>query len=567
VHGDDTDERGAWPIHTKDVTTINYDALYELPGIPGSTTAERWTRKRRWLEDDSVYEEHGVIIRGAPGTPEARYKPMWIDRLCATHVIEQIDKKHVRGWTRLYAVPEPAKKRFRAIMHTVDINDACGSETLDSCTFPTKRTIADAVHDGEYMIALDFSAYYYQFALHESVGRRMCFRWNGRLFRLKKLAMGQRQAVDIANAATMRMLDFETKSRRVMSIIDNVVFIGSRDAVVDDAWTFIQRCKAVNATLNEIDVRGASRDDVATLVLQAGDWGGVHVDLVDKTVCLTEKIVKKTRLSWANRATWQWRHYAAHIGLLFWAWRIVDLPMASFFEVLRFNSEVGKAATQRYASVKRELGLPDDATPANPFWSEPAVVWQSVAPILERWTEIVLRNSPRAVKPPLDLEIILECDASKWGWSFCGLHLATDEPFAYKAPWSDEMRRRFGEKLGESTFAEPFGVLYSLERMREHFPDATRFGVTNDNNVAVISHQRAFNSRSWHINECMRHRELLMPENRFSISLRHVAGVNNIADSGSRGGPVCDMNGEIKRVLRSRWGITDEVKETSSSNG
>ena len=219
------------------------------------------------------------------------------------------------------------------------------------------------------------------------------------------------------------------------------------------------------------------------------------------------------------------------------------------------NSEVGKAATTRYEEIKRERGLPPDATPTNTFWRERAVIWSSVEPALRRWTELVLQNVPRVVKPQEDPQVLLECDASKWGWSCYGLHLATNEPFAFSEPWSGEMRRRFGDKLGESTFAEPFGVLNSLERMRERFPEVTRFGVTSDNSVAIISFQRGFTSRSWGINECLRQWQERFPQSRYTLLLRHVAGVDNIADAGSRGRNIDGAAvGDIGAVLRSRWG-------------
>ena len=557
------EDRSEWPIHAKDVPSIDLDALADLPGVPGSTTREKWAEKRRWLEDDDAYAEHDVPVRGSAGTPTANYKPHWIKRLEETEVVRPIRSKHVRGWTRMYAVPELAKKRFRAIMHTVDINDYCGAHTIDHERFPTKLTIAESVHDGEWTICLDFSAYYYQFALSAPVGRRMCFRWRRRFYRLLKLAMGQRQAVDIAKAATARLLDFPHLSRRVMAIIDNVSFTGSRDAVIADAWTFVQRCRAVGATLNEIDVRAATLEDVAKLATQQTDWGGVHIDLVAKTASLTQKIVERTRESWARRERWDWRHYAAHVGLLFWAWGIIDLPMASFFDVLRFNSEVGKIAMARLDDERRDRGLPDDAMPPNPFWSERAYLWPSVVPALQRWTELVLRNEPRTVLPREAPDILLECDASKWGWGCCGLHVPTNTQFVHGEQWSDVMRRRFGERLGESTLAEPFGVLLSMAYARDLFPDATRFAVTNDNTVAVISHRRGFNSRSWAINESLRAREELFPARKYNLELRHVAGETNIADGVSRGHAASEVEGgpSFAGVLRSRWGVTGDVDE------
>ena len=549
------------------VTVIDPAALLALPGVPGASTAAVWAEKCRWLVDDELYAAHGVPVRRSYELTAANYRPEWIERLLQTGVICPVDRRDVTGAVRLLAVAEKSRQRFRAIMHTVDINDYCGADTIDHCTFPTKQAIADAVHEGDWMVALDFSAYYYQFALSHDVGCRMCFRWNQRTYRLQRLAMGQRQAVDVANAATQRLLDFEHESARVMSIIDNVLFVGTREAVINDAWAFVQRCRDVNATLNELDVRAATRDSVAELATQEGDWGGVHLDLANKAVSLTQKVLDKARLSWGNRERWQWRHYAAHIGLLFWPWGIIDLPMASFFDVLRFNSEVGKVAMSRLEQARRELGLPEDAMPANPFWSEPAAVWKSVEPALARWTEMVLQNAPRAVMQRRDTEVLLECDASKWGWCCYGLHLPTDDAFTCSEAWTDEMRRRFGDKLGESTLAEPFGVLYSLIRARERFPGATRFAVTNDNTVAVVSHSRGFNSRSWAINECLRQREAAFPTAQYSITMQHTAGATNIADGGSRGFATGEVDGAAKAVLRSRWGTTDGATAAQALRG
>ena len=191
---EDTTRHGDWPIHAKDVTNIDFDAVAQLSGVKGSTTAATWEAKRGWLEDDGRYAEHGVPIRTSIGTPTANYRAHWIERLLETGVIEQIRGKHVRGHTRIYGRPEPAKERVRALMHTVDINDACGADTIDHPRFPTKLTIAEAVHDGEWMVALDFAAFYDQFKLAPEVGSRMCFRWNRRFFRLCKLApVGRRR--------------------------------------------------------------------------------------------------------------------------------------------------------------------------------------------------------------------------------------------------------------------------------------------------------------------------------------------------------------------------------------
>jgi hypothetical protein len=496
-------------------------------------------------------------VRDFHGIPLAPYKKKFIDKLVDANVIRLVKANAVRGHVRMMVVPEVKKNRFRSIKHTVDINDYCGRDTISPCVFPTKIDIAKSVHDGDFFIALDFSAYYDQFELAEKVGQRMCFAWNKRLYRLCTLPMGQRQAVGVANAATQRLLDFPKRSRRHMSIIDNVIFIGDREAVIDDAWTFVQRCREVFAVLNEIDVQLATREKVAALATQNGDWGGIHVDLVNKTVALTEKCVEKTRVSWNRRAKWQWRDYAAHMGLLFWAWGIIALPMANFYDVLRFNSVVGSVIMHRYQCMKREKGLAPDDMPPNPVWREPAVIDASVMHVLERWTNMIFANEPRVILVDAEPEVLVECDASRWGWCCFGLNVATNEAFSYSEKWPAEVELEHGHRLGRSTFAEPQGVVRALTKAHEYFPLATRFGITNDNSAAVFSYKRGFNHRVKTINDCLLQVEERFPKPAFQIIIKHVAGVENIADGGSRGQFVAEgppVSGDEKQLLRGRWG-------------
>ena len=142
--------------------------------------------------------------------------------------------------------------------------------------------------------------------------------------------------------------------------------------------------------------------------------------------------------------------------------------------------------------------------------------------------------------------------------------MPTNKAFAHGEPWAEADVQRFGTKFEESTFAEPFGILMALHHTRCLFPDATRFAITNDNTVAVVSHSKGFNSRSWHINEALRARDEWFPTSKYEIVLRHVAGVTNIADGPSRGGPVGEAEGDKVEVLRSRWGVTGAATEGSS---
>ena len=537
----------SWPIHAKLIGRIDLDAITSLDGTPA--TADTWQHELQWLRNDERYQH--VPILDAQHMPGTRYKRSWMERLIECGVVTRIDPARVRGHVKMFIVPEVAKERFRSIKHTAAINSVCGRDTLSPCTFPSKADIAGFVNQGDCFIALDFAAYYDQFALSEEVSSRMCFKFNKLCFCLRKLAMGQRQAVGIANAATQRLLDFPRRSCACRSIIDNVIFVGSRDDVVHDAWIFIQRCKQVNATLNEIDVKGAALVDVQQLVKTSGDWAGIHLDCDGKSVCLTEKAVAKTRASWENRSLWTWRDYAAHVGLLFWTWNIIDVPIAEFFDLLRFNSNVGKLMTETQPSPR-----PDGSYPRNPVWDLAAVVPPSVWPVLQLWSQLVFDNAPRPVRQACAPQLLLECDASGLGYGYASYNIETDEYFEWGAPWTYDDRVIHGDKLGKSTYSEPLGMRRSIQHAMRRNAGAKYIAVGTDNTVTEASYNRGFNSHSFNINRCVKLFLREFPRSAFSFSFTHVPGVDNLGDAPSRGLTNCEVLRDYKiSMLRRHLGL------------
>jgi hypothetical protein len=375
----------------------------------------------------------------------------------------------------------------------------------------TKPEIVALPRQGQYFIALDFSAYFDQFKLAESVGRRFCFRSNGRFYRLGRLAMGQRQAVEVAQCATMRLLDFDLRSTAKV-VIDNVIFVGDKDDVVRDATIFVQRALSVGAQFNE-DV-----SNVEKLVQSSGEWCGVALDCERKTVALTGKVLAKLQRSWASRSLWSWRGFAAHVGLLFWSWGIIDVPIERYFGLLRFISEFGRRATD------------DDS-----LWEQPADIPEHVWPLLEQWTSICEANTPREVAAPRAFDWLVCTDASKWGWGYVAVHGGTGEVRTHGAAWSKYMENKYGEKLGKSTFAEPHGIVNSLcHLLPVSSSGPLRVLVGTDNTVAQASYQRGFNSHSFDINECIRRLRAYFPTH-VSFDFVHIDGATNVADSLSRG--------------------------------
>jgi len=497
-------------LHVKHCGKANLDEAMKLP-TSSEESKNQLRTQRLWLESEHVYYECGLERKTANGCPQHHMRPGDVQLMVDAGVVEATTRKEVRGHVQLFLHDEPAKERYRPIRNTKDFNKITSREICGKTTMASKTEVVAAVHSGEYMIQLDFAAYYDQFVLSQQVRNLFCFRDGNQYYRLVTLAMGIRVAVGVAGALTALLLDFTPKSR-ALSIIDNVLFIGSRENVIADAKTFVERSKIVGLTFNE-DV-----SDLESLVQQQAVWAGIDINLVDKTVRLSEKTLVKTEFSWSNRTHWTWRNFAAHCGLLWWAVGILNIRMHEYFEVLRFVSHVSRMLTE------------DDER-----WDEQAYVWPSVWPVLERWSEILLKNEPRVVPPPsfCGATWIMATDACRYGWGFVATNLVDGRSVCYGARWFGDFVRRHGvEKLKRSTFTECHAIVAAACKLLKNQEEPAVVQVLTDSTTAVSTYKRGFNSRSYDLNECASRLALLMPQHRFLFE--HIAGDRNPADWWSR---------------------------------
>jgi len=428
----------------------------------------------------------------------------------AAGVVERTHRNAVRGHVKMFLHDEPAKDRYRPIRNTQDFNDVTDRSICGKTSMATKKDVVAAIHAGDYMIQLDFAAFYDQIRLGEEVRPLFCFREGSSYWRLTTLAMGTRIAVGVAGALTALLLDFGPSSK-ALSIIDNVIFIGSKEEVIRDAATFVARCEKVGLTFNE------DTSDLASLVKQKDVWAGVAIDLANKTVALSEKSHGKTVFSWNNRNNWTWRQFAAHIGLLWWAVGINEIEVHEFYEVLRFVSHAS-----RLLEARDEL------------WNERAIIWASVWPKLEKWTQILLANKPRVVPPPSSVgpTWVMATDACRYGWGVVATNLQDGTSMCYGGRWFADFVKQHGEeKMKRSTFTEAHAIIAAACKLFRA-KSKLHVRVLTDSTTAVSTYNRGFNTRSYDLNECAARLKLLMPQHSFEFE--HIAGSRNPADWWSR---------------------------------
>ena len=538
-----------YAYHVKDVTEVDFDKLLQLD-CQDPKTRENLQTSLPWLLDASRYDD--LPIRNADGIPQARMDLDFVDLLEKHKVIRRIERRQVRGHVKMFAVPEVIKKRLRPIKHTEWANFFFGKETLREISLDGKKQIVQFVLAGDFAACFDFAAWYDQLKYAAGIGERFCFKKGKQFYCLDKLAMGQRQAVEVAHSITEFLVDFpERRCKAVGKVIDNIIFVGSFEDVQHDIQIFYDRVKFINAQLNEEET--IQQEGLDSMIVSSTEWCGVFLNCKNNTVALTEKSLDKTWTSWWNRNCWSWRNFAAHVGLLFWSWGILDVPVHKYYELLRFISTKGRFLQEH-----------DDQ------WDQPAVIPDSVMKVLAEWTLLVLQNSPRVVKPSTETKWFVVTDASSWGWGYVAMNAETGEIRTHGEKWTREQEQDIYKRGGfyrmkKSVYSEPLAVYFSLchllksgESIKLEFAKEIRenvrykIQVATDNSSAQHTLNRGFASRSRDINSSIEMVRDAFPQSCFDINFDFVPGKKNCSDPYSRGVHDKGTNSTNKGIVKQR---------------
>ena len=533
------DDSHSWPAHIKQLDVrIDMDRVAALPGSPETLAA--FTAARAYLEDATLYAAH-LPRRTARDVPVARLPPQHAKQLLDAGIVEEVAPDSVLGRLSAFTQPEPLKipPRHRIIQNTAEIN-----MYLPPAPAVAFHSIADRcalVHAGSCMLQVDFKAYYTQFQLAPAVRNYYCHRLptpDGQplLVRLCVGPTGQSHMVYVAVSTTRHLLSFPKQSAATDDHIDNIAFVGTPAAVRADAQQLVARCGEVGVTINE------DTADLDSLIVTAGDWCGLHLDFANKTVALTDKVVQKTRLSWSLRDGWSWRGFAAHIGLLFYSMQVIAVPVAEFFNLLRFVS-----------TVSRGMQAVNDTQ-----WDLPATVWPSALVDLERWTALALKNEPRPVPTARRPDVLVLVDASAYGYGYVALDTTTGQTYTHGARWSAAFVRAHGaEKLRRSTFTEPWAILLMKRHLVPQLGTDPCLRIGTDSVTAAATHRRGYSSRSYDLNAVAAADRTEFP--RLRCELIHVAGTaNGLADALSRGNVASKDVGHLQASLRRLLGEIPE---------
>ena len=505
--------RKRWPLHLKDVAPVHQRLLTEMI-VMDLSLKEDWSKSLRWIQ-----EEPEGVAKGQ--TVEAKLTAEGVKRMCAIGQAEETIEAEVRATVNVFPVEERAKERERVIKHTKPFNERYGRDTLLGLKLLRAKDLVGTVHDGKYCITLDFSAWFDQHEIATKVRPWFCFFFEGKWYRLCRLPMGMRQAVDIADTATRIIASFPVPAGvRVDTYVDNIRFLGDcLDDVVAAATEFVRRAHHVNATINEVspslkvDVEKI-KEELKKLVKTSGEFLGIHFDYINKVVKVGAKaLVKLVALKEVfDHGECTHRNLLAIFGVLFFALQATGAHACRRYYALREYSDASRL-------LQKDPGRLESLWKCSP----------SRLSHIKKWIEDVLANTPVMVAQKVsasDAEYIIVVDASGWGWGAILVNQRTGSIRTWNEPWN---KGWVGAR--KSAWSEPEGAKRAILHF---FPEGTShsIGVLSDSSTAVGAYTKG-HSMKFAVNRAIVDFETAFQS--WNVRWYHIAGVLNCSDGESRG--------------------------------
>lgn len=497
----------------KDVTVADLHGIDNLICV-SEETKKTWRSTIRWITDVSMYSS---VPR-----PEKIFRSRLQKKdleIMEQRGLSKVFQGSPLGTVDTFAVIEAAKTRRRRIGHTVSINDALDKSTLAGLHLPTRKEQLEQGLGGKFSLCLDFSAYFDAFEVCEGVQQFYVFKAVDELRCLTRLPMGQRQSVDVAQATTNVLLDFDYgPDVTSQSCIDNVRFIGPRKSVVRAALQFINRCNQANLRLN--DIRQYDKDieqQLLEIAVSRHVWLGIEYDLETKQVRVGPKSIEKlARVAACVEGTSPAVVVASLYGLVMFCASVLHSNMARRFNAMRFLRDFSTDVQQDPTRWKQEVTLPI-----------------GVAADLREWVQELLANKFRHITSPEDTPILtLMVDASGWGWGAIVVSEDTGTVQQASAPWSPQ--EKIDYKTEDSVHSEPLGAYKALCRFAKFHPNPKppTVKILTDNVSCVAAINTGY-AKSFIINKIAN--RIRSDFYFLNVVAEHIPGVTNRADALSRG--------------------------------
>jgi hypothetical protein len=520
------------PLHLKEVPFVNLDRIEAFAAGAGAVWLEHWLKLRRYLEDPSVYAEEAEK-HAHTDNDMCRYKEEEVQLQAERSFIVRWAGR-ILGKVRQFPVPEFLKFRRRGISHTVTANH---TGRMGSCQLPTLGDKFRILHEGSHAVAFDFSQCFSAYEYAEKVRGFFCFHSKkGDVYALRRLAMGQTHACDIAQFVLCLVLHSVEQEHKIKSMghIDNGLMVGSESELIAAVETLKSICAVIGITLNDphllvplriVDYCGLNLN-FATKQLKVGSKTSSKIEfvtkqwdkIVEQTTSGHESILDRTldETCGANSIMVRTRALAVVFGLLQY-----------YHSVQRCGGLLGAAGhygTCRYmASVSR-------AAQADPnLWKGEVAVPLGVLHDVQKWLGEATQNPYVSYMENTTMPTkTVYTDACGTGWAVVVVdHTKGDKHVVLTGAFPTQINTVL------STQTEPWAIVFGMKEAltKGLILPGEKVHIVNDHLPFLQAAKKGF-SPNWHYNMCISEIRKLPVISVFT----YIPGELNPADDPSRGG-------------------------------
>lgn len=487
THASATD-MNIYPLHLKMVKKINWEAADEciLPQF-----RELWT----WGKYVLTERNFDLPPLEPSKIREANLTAVDVSRALQFGVIEKF-AGIARSTVNVFSVLEIEKFRRRMIIEPTLNRLMLYPGTVRYPSF--EELTAISIIEMPFHACIDFAAFYNSFVLPETMRDLYVFRHEGELYCLKVIATGQRQCPAVAHALTssiaLRCMD-PSASSNSSTLIDNIRFSATSEELVSCAvGKLLRLTEKIGITVN-------AAEDIA--IRSDYEFLGISFRHETTSISISEKTRNKLRQHldlWTHNApNFTNRDVLKTFGLIVWSSKVLGVPLAGSYYLLKFLRRRGKCALQ-----------------------DNACVWPSLLPNVRQILVHLIFNIPRKIQRANPDPWIVFCDASMSGYG-----IVIFDPVGncriVSGYWSNE----------EIISVLEIRVVKLALRLLQKQSAPTRLIILCDNTTAVGAIESGW-SRNYWLNANVLEIYQLAKEKNYTICIHWLSTIFNIADAPSR---------------------------------
>lgn len=525
-----------WTLHAHAVSTVNLPAV--RASIESDDLRAAFDGAVSLLQSAGCYGIADRPLLTASQVPVSKFTHEQWTRFLEVGKIRPLGGQEIRSGVRGFAVPQPAKRRWRPVFETL-YNPFFQQSLVPPLSYPSRVERRRCISGYTYRLELDHFAWFDQFPLlgvgsYHVVRSAMPIRWDNaehELFCLERLPMGATQSCGVANTTTWALMEpiIRMDGVFVTSMVDNVIICSNEpDRFVEAVRLYLTRAQRCSADLNDIEVAGrkvpvpSDPDDILRLGAQLGSGPAAFLgeEYVGSRVRNQPRKVAKLMAAFARmrdacddpRVVVTRRQLASFVGLCSWMANTLNVSLREHWDVLRL-----------FSRVAQQVGSWDMQLPVTP----------RVLDVLTPLYTVLAANQPVVPHcPPLpslvddDYAAVAIVDASGTGYG-AYVRFTDGRIFEVMGGWHGHLRH--------SAWAEPIGGLKIVEWLRGRLPRGARIAVVTDHGAMCHGQLRPGSatggfSLAYHLNSFFRALYSFSPD----AAVFYVEGPENIADAPSR---------------------------------